>query len=113
LWFYPDRPMHNSPAPIAELPEELPVSYLFHHHLGINLMNQSTWFQEAVDHYQWHSRSTRAQVAFNTCLEIAIPWADLHLVEPDWALRLVVVLADEGRYMGSVPENALIPVDVP
>jgi hypothetical protein len=34
-------------------------------------------------------------------------------VQPDWALRLVVILADEGRYVGAIPENALIPVDVP
>lgn len=113
LWFYPDRQMNNSPAPIAELPDELPVRYLFHHHLGVHLTTQSTWFQEAVDNYQWHSRPTRAQVAFNTCLEIAVPWADLHQVEPDWALRLVVVLADEGRYIGSIPENSLISIDVP
>jgi alpha-amylase/alpha-mannosidase (GH57 family) len=113
LWFYPDRPMANSPAPIAEVPDEQPINFLFHHHLGINLTNQSIWFQEAAEHYQWHSRHTRAQVAFNDCLEVAVPWADLHLVQPDWALRLVVILADEGSYMGSVPENALIPVDVP
>ncbi|MCU0567239.1 MAG: glycoside hydrolase [Oculatellaceae cyanobacterium Prado106] len=113
LWFYPDRPMSNSPAPIAEVPDEQPVNYHFHHHLGINLMTQATWFQEAADHYQWHSRASRAQVAFNTCLEVAVPWADLHLVQPDWSLRLVMILADEGRYVSSLPENALIPVDVP
>ena len=113
LWFYPDRLMKNSPAPIAELPDELPVSYLFHHHLGVHLTTQSTWFQEAVENYQWRSHHTRAQVAFNTCLEIAVPWADLQQVEPDWALRLVIVLADEGRYMGSIPEDSLISMDVP
>jgi alpha-amylase/alpha-mannosidase (GH57 family) len=113
LWFYPNRQMKNSPAPIAELPDELPVSYLFHHHLGVHLTTQSTWFQEAAENYQWHSLPTRAQVAFNTCLEIAVPWADLYQVEPDWALQLVVVLADEGRYMGSIPEDSLISIDVP
>jgi alpha-amylase/alpha-mannosidase (GH57 family) len=113
LWFYPDRPMQNSPAPIAELPDEHPLNYLFHHHLGINLLNQSIRFQEAADHYQWHPHPSRAEVAFKTCLELSIPWADLHLVEPDWELRLMVILADEGRYMGSVPENALIPLSVP
>jgi hypothetical protein len=62
---------------------------------------------------QWQSRLTRARVAFNTCLEIAIPWADLQIVEPDWSLRLVMVLADEGRYISYLPENQLVPVQVP
>ncbi len=113
LWFYIDRPMLVSPAPLAELPDEPPLNYLFHHHLGVNLLTQSQWFQEAGDFYQWHARLSRAQVAMNSCLEIAVPWADLQLVEPDWSLRLLVVLADEGRYVTYLPEKALISVDVP
>ncbi len=113
LWFYPDHPMPLSPAPIAELPEESPLDYLFHHHLGINLLTQSHWFQEATEMYQWHSRLSRAQVALDSCLELAVPWADLQLVEPDWSLRLVIILADEGRYVDYLPEKALIPVNVP
>ncbi|WP_416672853.1 glycoside hydrolase [Egbenema bharatensis] len=113
LWFYPDRPMPVSPAPIAELPDQPPLNYLFRHHLGINLLTQTTWFQEAIGYYQWHSRVSRAQAAFDTCLEVAIPWADLPAVEPDWTLRLVVILADEGRYCSYLPENKFIPVDVP
>jgi alpha-amylase/alpha-mannosidase (GH57 family) len=113
LWFYPDRVVPNSPAPVAELPDQPPLSYLFHHHLGINLLTQSHWFQEAGDGHQWHSRQSRAQVAIGSCLEIAVPWADLQSVEPDWSLRLVVILAEEGRFAGYLPEKALIPVDVP
>jgi len=113
LWFYPDRPMHNSPAPLAELSDEPPLNYLFHHHLGINLLTQSTWFQEAGDYFQWHALRSRAKVAFDQCLEVAIPWADLQAIEPDWSLRLVVLLAEEGRYISYLPENDLIPVNVP
>ncbi|NJO41383.1 MAG: glycoside hydrolase [Cyanobacteria bacterium CRU_2_1] len=113
LWFYLDRPLPNSPAPIAELPDEPPLNYLFHHHLGINLLTESAWFQEAGEYYQWHSHLSRAQVAFNSCLEIAIPWADLQAVQPDWSLRLVIIQAEEGRYSSALPENSLIPVDVP
>lgn len=113
MWFYPHQPMSNSPAPLAEVPDESPVNYLFHHHLGINLITQSHWFQEATEHGQWRSHPSRAQVAFDTCLEIAVPWADLQLVEPDWLLRIVVMLADEGRYVSYLPEDALIPVQVP
>jgi alpha-amylase/alpha-mannosidase (GH57 family) len=113
LWFYLDQPMAVSPAPLAELPDQAPLNFLFRHHLGINLLTQSIWFQEASDRHQWSSHLSRAQVAFNTCLEMAVPWADLQLVEPDWSLRLVVVLADEGRYVSYFPENMLIPVNVP
>ncbi|MBD2460650.1 glycoside hydrolase [Oscillatoria sp. FACHB-1407] len=113
LWFYPDRTMHNSPAPIADLPDEAPMNYLFHHHLGINLLNQDVWFQEAGEHFQWKTLVHKAQVCFELCLEVAIPWADLYGIGPDWSLRLVVMLAEEGRFVGHIPENALIPVNVP
>jgi alpha-amylase/alpha-mannosidase (GH57 family) len=113
LWFYPDRPVPNSPAPLAELPGDAPLNYLFHHHLGVNLLSESLWFQEAGEHAQWHDHPSRAQVAFNSCLELAVPWADLQAVEPDWSLRLIIVLAEEGRYSSYLPENTLIPVDVP
>jgi alpha-amylase/alpha-mannosidase (GH57 family) len=112
LWFYPDRIMHNSPAPLAELPEEEPLNYLFHHHLGINLLTGSSWFGEAVEHYQWYPRVSRAQVAINQCLEVAVPWADLQ-VGPDYPLRLVLILADNGIYRSYAPENTLVPLQVP
>lgn len=112
LWYYPDRTMHNSPVPLGETPDQAPVNYLYHHHLGINLLTQSFWFQEAGDRYQWHTRASRAQVAYKQCLEVAVPWADLH-ISPDWPLRLVLVLSDNGRFRSYFPENALIPIEVP
>lgn len=112
LWFYPDRTMHNSPVPIADLPTEPPLNYLFHHQLGINLQTQSVWFQEAGENHQWHPRFTRAQVGLNKCLEVSIPWADLQ-IPPDYPLRLILVLADNGRFSSYLPENALIPIEVP
>ena len=112
LWFYPDRIMHNSPAPLAELPDQAPLNYLFHHHLGINLLTQSFWFQEAEDHYQWHSRASRAQIALDQCLEIAVPWVDLQ-IQPDYPLRLVLILADQGIFRSHVPENTLVALQVP
>ncbi|GAB4372726.1 MAG: glycoside hydrolase [Elainellaceae cyanobacterium] len=113
LWFYPNHAVPISPPPIAELPDQPPLNYLFHHHLGIHLLTQSVWFQEATELYQWRSHVSRAQVALNSCLEIAIPWADLPTVQPDWSLRLVVILAEDGRYSSYFPEDALIPVTVP
>lgn len=113
LWFYPDRAVPISPAPIAELPDEPPLNYQFHHHLGTNLISQSHWFQEASELGQWNAKLSRAQVAVASCLEMAVPWADMQQVEPDWPLRLMVILANEGRYVEYLPENALIPVNVP
>ncbi|BAZ01402.1 hypothetical protein NIES37_54020 [Tolypothrix tenuis PCC 7101] len=112
LWFYPNKTMHNSPIPLAELPDVAPVNYLYHHHLEINLLTQSVQFREAGENLQWYPRFSRAQVAFDHCLEVAIPWADLQ-VPPDYPLRLVFVLADEGRFCNYLPENALIPIEVP
>lgn len=112
LWFYPGKTMHNSPMPIAEVPEIDPLKYLFHHHLGINLLSKSMWFEEAIDYGQWHTRVTRAEVAVNQCLELAVPWADLH-IEPDSTLQLVLVLADQGIFQQYLPENKLLVLQVP
>jgi len=112
LWFYPGKTMYNSPAPLAEVPDVEPVNYLFHHHLEINLLTQSIQFREASEHYQWQTRTSRAQVALDRCLEIAVPWADLQ-VPPDYSLRLILMLADEGRFCSYLPENTLIPIEVP
>jgi alpha-amylase/alpha-mannosidase (GH57 family) len=112
LWFYPDRTMHNNPIPLAEVPDIAPLNYLFHHHLEINLLTQSVQFREAGENYQWHPRVSRAQVALDTCLEVAVPWADLQ-IPPDYPLRLILVLSDEGRYCEFLPENTLIPIEVP
>ncbi|MEQ9670887.1 glycoside hydrolase [Coleofasciculus sp. G2-EDA-02] len=112
LWFYPNRTVNNSPAPLAEVPDTAPVNYLFHHHLGINLLTGSTWLEEAADYYQWHPRTSRAQVAFKQCLEVAVPWADLH-VEPDYLLQLVMVSADNGIFRSYIPENNLVGLQVP
>ncbi len=112
LWFYPDKTMHNSPAPVGDLPDEAPLNYLFHHQLEINLLTQTVHFQEAGDNYQWHPRFSRAQIGLDKCLEVAIPWADLQ-IPPDYPLRMTLVLAEEGRFKAYLPENALIPIDVP
>ncbi|AKG22917.1 glycoside hydrolase [Calothrix sp. 336/3] len=112
LWFYPNQTMHNSPIPVAEVPDMAPVNYLFHHHLEINLLTQSIQFREAAEHYQWLPRASRAQVAVDKCLEVAIPWADLQ-VPPDYPLRLVLVLSEEGQYCDYLPENTLINIEVP
>jgi alpha-amylase/alpha-mannosidase (GH57 family) len=112
LWYYPDRTMINSPVPLAEVPDIAPANYLYHHHLEINLLNQTIQFREAANNYQWHPRASRAQVALNSCLEIAVPWADLQ-VPPDYPVRLVLVLADDGCFHSYLPENSLIPIEVP
>ncbi len=112
LWFYPNQTMHNSPIPLVDLPNEVPLNYLFHHHLGINLLTQTLWFQEAGEGLHWQSRMSRAQLGFDTCLELAIPWADLQ-IQPDWSLQLVLVLSDSGHYRSYLPEKALVPIGVP
>ncbi len=112
LWFYPQQTMHNSPIPITKVPDIAPVNYLYRHHLQINLRSQSVQFQEAGEHHQWHSRTSRTQVGFGTCLELAIPWADLQ-IPPDFSLELLLVLSDDGCYQSFLPENTLIAIAVP
>ncbi|MGB5900870.1 MAG: glycoside hydrolase, partial [Geitlerinemataceae cyanobacterium] len=112
LWYYPDRTMHNSPVPLSEVPDAAPANYLFHHHLEINLLSQSVWFQEATDNWQWHPRNSRAQVALDSCLEIAIPWADLP-TEPDWMLHLALVLSEDDKFCDAVLDNGVVAIGMP
>lgn len=112
LWFYENRTMHNSPVPLVDLPDTPPLNYHYHHHLGINLLTQTIWFQEAGEHFRWQSRASRAQVGVDQCLEISIPWADLQ-VQPDYGLRMVMMFSDGGRYRQHLPEDRLIAITVP
>ncbi|HAC62131.1 MAG TPA: glycoside hydrolase, partial [Cyanothece sp. UBA12306] len=107
LWYYPNIPVHTSPAPLADIPAQAPVNYLFHHHLGINLVNKFCWMQEAQAHHNWHAKNSRVEIAFSQCLEVSIPWADLHK-EPDSSLHLIAILADHGKFRDYLPEDNLI-----
>ena len=112
LWYYPYMTMHNSPAPISGLPDEAPLNYYYHHHLGINLLTESVWLEEAEEHYQWHIRACRAEAVFDQCLEIAVPWADLH-IEPDYPLHILAIFADHGEFRSFVPEKGLVALQAP
>ena len=112
LWFYPGIATHNSPVPLESLPDQVPLNYLFHHHLGIHLLTESIWLEEAQAYDQWHSRMTRAEARVNQCLEVAVPWADLH-IEPDFSLALTVLFAEAGEFRDSLLEQELILLKVP
>ncbi len=112
LWYYPGMTNHNSPAPIANLPDEAPLNYHFHHHLGINLITDSVMLGEAIENHQWHIRACRAEAAFDRCLEIAVPWADLH-IQPDYTLDILAVFCDRGEFQSFVPENKFIRLQAP
>jgi alpha-amylase/alpha-mannosidase (GH57 family) len=112
FWFYDNKPMFNSPIALVEMPGEAPMNYLYHHHLGVNLLTQTVWLQEAAEHLKWESRATRAQVGLDRCLEISVPWADLQM-EPDSNIKMTLVLSDGGRFRQFLPEEGLISVTIP
>ncbi|ACK72421.1 glycoside hydrolase family 57 [Gloeothece citriformis PCC 7424] len=112
LWYYPGAERHNCPAPLADLPDQAPLNFHFHHHLGINLMTESVWLEEADEKVFWKARNTHAMAAFNECLEISVPWDDLRL-EPDCHLHLVAVLADQGQFKTYLPENEVVMLQMP
>ncbi|MDJ0728770.1 MAG: glycoside hydrolase [Crocosphaera sp.] len=112
LWYYADTDVFTSTVPLADVPDEAPLNYTFHHHVGINLVSQSVWLQQAWHSNDWHPKNHRIEVAFNQCLEIAVPWGDLHR-EPDAWLHLVAVFADHGKFRSFLPENQLVELQVP
>jgi alpha-amylase/alpha-mannosidase (GH57 family) len=112
LWYYPGRTMHNSPAPLNNLPNEAPLNYYFHHHLAINLLTESVHLGEAEEHHRWHIRASRAEAVYDRCIEISVPWADLH-IDPDSPLEIVAVFGDRGEYRSYAPEDKFIRLQAP
>ncbi len=112
LWYYPDLHHAISPAPIANIPNKPPINYLFRHHVGIDLVSQLSWFQEAQPDIFWQAKTHRTQVAMEQCLEIGINWADLQ-IKPDSPLHLVVVSAEDGEFREMILEDKLVMLQVP
>lgn len=112
FWFYPGVNGHNSPIPLIGLPEQAPINYSYRYHLGINLKARTYWLQEAGGNYSWYSRNCRAEIALQKCIEIAVPWGDLH-IEPDLELQLIAVLAENGQFKESLSEKSLIRLQAP
>jgi alpha-amylase/alpha-mannosidase (GH57 family) len=112
VWFYDNQTMHNSLLPLAELPRQEPMNYRFHHRLQVNLHTMGCWFQEALDYDQWDYRPSTARAVWDNCLEIAVPWADLD-IDPDYALQMMMVFSDQGRYRSYLPENGTLAMQMP
>jgi alpha-amylase/alpha-mannosidase (GH57 family) len=112
VWFYNNRTMHNSTLPLAELPRQEPLNYRFHHRLQVNLQNMNCWLQEAMDYNRWEDRRTTAKAVWQNCLEIAVPWEDLD-IEPDYALEMMMVFSDHGRFRSYAPENTMLVLQMP
>jgi hypothetical protein len=68
--------------------------------------------EESIEGWQWQTRATRASVGFDRCLELSVPWSDLH-IQPDYPLHLVAVLAERGEFRDYVPENGVIFLQAP
>ncbi|HEY9827526.1 MAG TPA: glycoside hydrolase [Stenomitos sp.] len=112
LWYYPGQPMNNSSVPLANVPNAAPANYHFHHHVGVYLPNRTVWMEEAADYDQWQGREHHIQLGLGSCLELAIPWHNLH-VQPDWPLEVLVILGNDGQFVEYLPEDALVPLQVP
>lgn len=112
LWYYAGLELPICPAPLVDLPDHAPLNYLFHHHLIIDLRTNKIRLHEAQEGYYWQEKATETEMGWNECLEIGIPWHDLHQ-KPDAHVHLTAVLADEGQYRLSVLEEKLIKVQIP
>jgi alpha-amylase/alpha-mannosidase (GH57 family) len=112
LWYYPQIPRPATVIPLMGLPDLPPLNYRYHHHLGINLATQTPWLEEAQSDRQWHPRSNQVEVAWDKCLELSVPWADLHM-EPDTPLHLIAILAKQGEFDSFLPESHFITLQIP
>ena len=112
FWYYPGIKLPINIAPIEGIPDRSPVNHYFHHHLTVNLVSRSIWLEEVGTDFNWYARVCRGLMAFDRCLEIAIPWADLK-VEPDYCLEIVAILATDGNFHSNLPDQRTISVIVP
>lgn len=112
FWFYPEKQHYNSPIRLERLPHISPLDYLFHHHLEVDIAENQLHLEEAIAGFGWHSLTTDSRMAFDQCLEIALPWYDLR-AEPQSSARLVVLLSRDRVFQLSLPEYTIIPVEIP
>jgi alpha-amylase/alpha-mannosidase (GH57 family) len=116
FWYYPGRTGHNSPMPLEGLGAEGladgPTTYLYHHHLTVNLLTRSVQLSESADGGHWLPRQHRIQLGIDNCIEIAVPWADLQ-IGPDWMVELVAVTATDRRFEELLPESQMVRIGVP
>lgn len=112
FWYYPGVTLFNSPICLSDLAEKSPLNYLYHHHVMINLKTGQIELNEAGENYCWFIRSNHIQVGVDQCIEIGIPWSDLHL-QPDYPLELVAILAENGSYKDTLNESEFITFQTP
>lgn len=112
FWFYPGVTLLNSHLPLQNVPQHPPLNYLYHHHLGINIVEQTVWLEEATDNNRWFGRRTRAKFYFNECLELAVPWEDLGM-SPDITLNIIVVFSDRAQFRSYFPDGEFIILEIP
>jgi len=112
FWFYPGVTLLNSRLPLQNVPQHPPLTYLYHHHLGLNLVEETVWLEEATEHNRWFGRRTRAKFHFNDCLELSIPWEDLGM-SPDIYLNLIIVLSDRAQFRSYFPDGEFVVLQIP
>jgi len=112
FWFYPGVTLINSRLPLHNVPQHPPLNYLYHHHLGINIVEETVWLEEATDQNRWFGRRTRAKFYFNDCLELAVPWDDLGM-SPDIFLNIITVFSDRAQFRSYLPEQEFVVLQIP
>ncbi|MEN9251186.1 MAG: glycoside hydrolase [Thermostichales cyanobacterium BF4_bins_65] len=118
FWFYPNRIGHNSPIPVAGIPEQAPLNYLYHHGLWITLKGTlgigipKVTLIEAQADFRWQEVPHQVVAAVDSCLELSLPWANLG-VQPGQETQWVVITAERGTFQEAIPPQTTIMVRVP
>ncbi|MBR8831506.1 MAG: hypothetical protein N5P05_003147 [Chroococcopsis gigantea SAG 12.99] len=107
LWYFDNIHRLQSPIPLKGVPQRPPLDYGYHYHLGVDLSSEAICFQRAGEYHHWDTETSGAKASFNECLELIIPWHDMH-IEPDYNLHLVAILAEDGQFKEFVPQDQLV-----
>ncbi len=112
VWYFDNIYRLQSPIPLKGVPQRPPLNYGYHYHLHIDLASETVCFQQAGEYHKWETRPSAAKASFNQCLELIMPWEDMH-IEPDYNLHLLTLMAEAGNFRDFLPQGQLVHLKRP
>ncbi len=106
-WYYPHVPHASATAAIANLPDQAPLNYYFHHHCWINWQQELAFHETAGSALVWQ-RSPFVPNVYQTETILVVELSLVALARPPQTpLNMMAILAKQGEYMAPLSGNQL------
>ena len=110
--FYPGLTRINSPVPLSNLPKGGALEYLYTHHLEIDLNLQRLALRHSQPFLEWKDGLTSSRAVLERCMELALPWADLHISSGD-KVEFIIVQSTNNRFERVFPAEGTLSLKMP